>query len=154
MQLKSRRSGLPANPLLTPANSLFEESGDGDLRDGGYGDGSLCGVRKSGERFLDRANLVFLTVAESFFTESSYSARIALSSASSALDILSDSCGRAGVEDLLLLFIGDDDEEVETLLALLGPLPWSSTSCQPDELSVVLFITEVSGELTPESVDV
>ena len=123
MQLKSRRSGLPANPLLTPANSLSGEFGDGDLRDGECGDGSLCGVRKSGERFLDRANLVFLTVAESFFTESSYSARIALSSASSALDILSDSCGWAGVEDLLLLVVGDDDEEVETLLALLGPLP-------------------------------
>ena len=60
---------------------------------------------------------MFLTVVVSFLTESSYSARIALSSASSALDIPSDSSGRAGVEDLLLTGDGDDDdEELETLL--------------------------------------
>ena len=118
VQLQSRRSGLPLNPLLTPANSLSGETGGGDLLDGDRGECSLCG-----EQFLDRANLVFLTVAVSFFTESSYSARIALSSASSALDILSDSCGRAGVEDLLLSGDGDDDEEPETLLCALAPCP-------------------------------
>ena len=69
---------------------------------------------------------------------------------SSALDIPSDSCGQAGVDDHLL-FVGGDDEEFESLL---GPLHWSITSCQPGEWLVVLFMTEVSGELTPESVDV
>ena len=97
---------------------------------------------------------MFLIVVVSFLTESSYSARIALSSASSALDIPSDLSGRAGVEDLLLTGDGDDDDEELGVLLLLGPLPWSTTSCQPADWLVVLFVIEVSGELTPESVDV
>ena len=81
----------------------------------------------------------------------------------SALDIPSDSFGQAGVDDLLL-FVGGDDEsllftgEVESLLLFTGEsldlLPGSITTCQPDEWLVVLFVTEVSGELTPESVNV
>ena len=95
---------------------------------------------------------MFLTVVVSFLTESSYLARIVLSSTSSALDIPSDSSGRAGVEDLLLTGDGEDDDDEE--LGFLVPLPWSTISCQPADWLVVLFVTEVSGELTPESVDV
>ena len=58
---------------------------------------------------------MFLTPFVSFLTESSYSARIVLSSASSALDILSDSSGQAGVKVLVLTGDRDGDEELETL---------------------------------------
>ena len=71
MHPKLRRSGLPANPLLTPLNSLSGEFGDADLHDGEFEDGSVCGVWKSGEQFLDETNLEFLTEAESLFTDSS-----------------------------------------------------------------------------------
>ena len=89
---------------------------------------------------------------------------------SSVLDIPSDSFGQAGVDDLLL-FVGGDDEsllfteslllftgKVEVLLPFTGEsldlLVRSITTCQPGEWLVVLFAIEVSGELTPESVDV
>ena len=71
MHPKLRRSGLPVNPLLTPLNSLSGEFGDADLHVGEFEDGSACGVRKSGERFLVETSLEFLTEAESLFTDSS-----------------------------------------------------------------------------------
>ena len=99
---------------------------------------------------------MFLIVVESFLTESSYSARIALSSASSADDIPSVSSMRAGVEDLLLIGVGDDDDEEfgPGDFLSLGPIHWSKTSCRPSDWLAVLFVIDVSGELTPESVDV
>ena len=79
---------------------------------------------------------------------------MALSSASSALDIPSDSLGTAGVDDLLL-FVSGDDESLplftgESLDLLAGRI----ATCQTGEWLVVLFAIEVSGELTPESVEV
>ena len=79
---------------------------------------------------------------------------MALSSASSALDIPSDSLGTAGVDDLLL-FVGGDVESLPLFTGeSLDLLAGSIITCQPGEWLVVLFAIEVSGELTPESVDV
>ena len=93
---------------------------------------------------------MFLIVVESFLTESSYSARIALSSTSSADDIPSVSPMRAGVEDLLLIGVGEDDDEDPRS----GPGDLLLDSCQSSDWLAVLFVIDVSGELTPESVDV
>ena len=97
---------------------------------------------------------MFLIVAESFFTESSYSAKIADSSASSADDIPSVSPTRTGVEDILLAGLGEDDDD-ESRSGQGDPLLGTGllTGLSFDWL-VVLFVIEVSGELTPESVEV
>ena len=121
-----------------------------------------------------------LIVAESFFTESSYSAKIADSSASSADDIPSESPTLTGVEDILLAGLGeDDDDESRSGLSLLAGLGEDDDSRSgPGDLLVrrsgpgdpllgtalltilsfdwlvVLFVIEVSGEFTPESVGV
>ena len=93
---------------------------------------------------------MFLIVVESFLTESSYSARIADSSASSADDIPSVSPTCTGVEDILLVGVGEDDDDE----SCSGPGdPLLGTGLSSDWLAV-LFVIDVSGELTPESVDV
>ena len=93
---------------------------------------------------------MFLIVVESFLTESSYSARIAESSASSADDFPSVSPMHAGVEDLLLIGVGEDDDD-ESRSGPGDPLLGSSQSA---DWLAVLFVIDVSGELTPESVEV
>ena len=93
---------------------------------------------------------MFLIVVESFLTESSYSARIADSSASSADDIPSVSPTRTGVEDILLAGVGEDDDD-ESRFVTGDPL--LGTGLSFDWLAV-LFVIDVSGELTPESVEV
>ena len=82
-----------------------------------------------------------LTASLSSFIEFSYSDRIADSSASSADDIPSVSPALIGVEDVLRAGLGDgEDDEVRLL--------------DDDPSFVELNRTEVSGEFTPESVEV
>ena len=105
-----------------------------------------------------------LIVAESFFTESSYSAKIADSSASSADDIPSVSPTRTGVEDILLTGLGEDDDDEsrsgpgDPLMGRSGPgdplLGTALLTILSFDWLVVLFVIEVSGEFTPESVEV
>ena len=81
------------------------------------------------------------TASLSSFTEFSYSDRIADSSASSADDIPSVSPTLTGVEDILLAGLGDGEDDELRLL-------------DDDPSLVELNNTEVSGEFTPESVEV
>ena len=86
------------------------------------------------------------TASLSSFIEFSYSDRIADSSASSADDIPSVSPTLTGVEDILLAGLGDgEDDEPRSGLLDVDPLY--------DGL-VELYKTDVSGEFTPESVEV
>ena len=81
------------------------------------------------------------TASLSSFTEFSYSDRIADSSASSADDIPSVSPTLTGVEDILLAGLGDGEDDELCLL-------------DDDPSLVELNKTDVSGEFTPESVEV
>ena len=82
-----------------------------------------------------------LTASLSSFIEFSYSDRIADSSASSADDIPSVSPALIGVEDVLRAGLGDGEDDELRLL-------------DDDPSFVELNKTEVSGEFTPESVEV
>ena len=68
----------------------------------------------------------------------------------SADDIPSVSPMHAGVEDLLLIGVGEDDDD-ESRSGPGDPLLGSGLSA---DWLAVLFVIDVSGELTPESVDV